>query len=93
MARVHDTITIRSELRPCYVNGEPCLFHKWITDYQPRSTHMIDEDGEDNWEVAIYEVTMGLVEHENGTVSMESVQLIKFADADRRFDELFGEEG
>lgn len=51
---------------------------------------MIDEDGEDNWEVAIYEVTMGLVEHEDGGVSTESIEIIKFADTDRRFDELFG---
>lgn len=30
MASLAQTITITTELRPCYVDGKKALFHKWI---------------------------------------------------------------
>lgn len=92
MASLSSTVYVCQGLRPCFVDGERCLFHKWVTDYQPRGTHMITGDGEDNWEVAIYEVTMALVEHQDGSVTTESMELVRFADAEGRFSEFdFGE--
>ena len=88
MARVTDTVTIRTELRPCLVGNKKCLFHKWVTGYHPRANHLVDEDGEDYCEVMICETPMALVEHEDGTVSTENAELVKFADTQTKFGDL-----
>ena len=87
MARAYDSIVIRQELRPCFVNGKRCLFHKWVTGYHPRANHLVDEDGEDCCEVLICETPMALVEHEDGTVTTENAEVVKFADAEGLFGE------
>ena len=87
MARVAETITISMELRPCLVRGEKCLFHKWVTGYHPRANHLVDEDGEDYCEVMLCETPMALVEHEDGTVTTESAEAVKFADSKGLFGE------
>ena len=92
MASANDTITIRNELRPCLVDGKPCLFHKWVSEFIPRVHHILDDDGEDDCEMYMCETTMGLIEHENGTVSMESVQIIQFLDTEQKLNETLSED-
>ena len=80
-------IVIRQELRPCLVGNRKCLFHKWVTGYHPRANHLVDEDGEDYCEVMICETPMALVEYEDGTVTTESAEAVKFADSKGLFGE------
>lgn len=75
-------IVVRPELRPCMIDGKPCLFHKWVSEYVPRSVQMLDDTADETCEIMMCETTMALVEHEDGTVSTESVQLVQFLDTD-----------
>ena len=61
------------------------MFHKWVTGYHPRANHLVDEDGEDCCEVLICETPMALVEHEDGTVSTENAEVVKFTDTKTKF--------
>ena len=90
MARVHDEIVIKTELRPCLVGGRRCLFHKWVTGYHPRANHLVDDDGEDYCEVMICETTMGLVEHSDGSISTENAEFIQFVDSEAQFNGAWG---
>jgi len=48
MAKVHDSITIKAELRPCVANGNKYLFHRWVEFPSDREIFALceDEDGE-----------------------------------------------
>lgn len=82
-------ITVRNELRPCLVDGKPCLFHKWVTEFMPRAHYIMDGDDEsEELEWIMCETTMALVEHEDGTVSTESVQLVRFLDTNAHMGDM-----
>lgn len=83
MAAVSSSIVVKPELRPCTIDGKVCLFHKWVTEYVPRSIQTLSDDPEDDaCEIMMCETTMALVEHEDGSISTESMQLVKFLDTD-----------
>lgn len=63
MASFND-IEIKSEVRPCYINGKKALFHLWVKKY----------------DIFKNEYFNGLVEYENGNVEEISADLIRFCD-------------
>ncbi len=65
MASLNNEIIIKTETRPCYVNGKKALFHKWVDkqDFISRSNYVT-----------------GLVEFEDGTVLCVNAVEIQFCD-------------
>ena len=42
------SIVVKPELRPCTIDGKVCLFHKWVTEYVPRSIQTLSDDPDDD---------------------------------------------
>lgn len=77
MADMYD-ITVRAERRPCRVDGEKGMFHRWIDRAQiaPPSMMVGGHGGGQLWEV------FGLIELENGHVIEAKPSHIVFADTE-----------
>lgn len=64
-------------LRPCYVRGKKALFHKWVQRRELLSSS-IARGGHNGGEV---ELTLAIVEFENGQASEAHPRDIRFADS------------
>ncbi len=64
------------DYRPCYVNGEKALFHKWCEYAKPLppSMSIIGDKGGQLW------YTVGIIETESGEIKEVQPTSIKFAD-------------
>lgn len=74
--RAVSEIKITTELRPCFVNGRPALFHRWADSARPAKAY-----GKENDESAGYHQlhsVQGIVEYEDGTVDRVWPSVIKF---------------
>lgn len=69
-------LDIRTELRPCYVDGEKALFHGWVQN--KRVVEPSPMIGGGQGETVAY--TLGIVEFSDGTVKQVFQERIKFAD-------------
>lgn len=64
---------IEMELRPCLVDGEKALFHKWGTKIEYISNGLHQPYG-------THEATVGIIEYDNGNVATVHPSKIKFID-------------
>lgn len=74
---MNSTININSiNYRPCYVNGEKALFHKWEDFAKPIPPSMLlgGDPGGQVWH------TLGIVEMEDGCIKEVPPRTIRFAD-------------
>lgn len=60
-------ITIKTERRPCFVNGKKAIWHKWVERGEVLNGYSLRE-------------SFALVEYEDGSVKEEYPQDVKFAD-------------
>lgn len=70
-------ITIKTiDYRPCYVNGDKGLFHKWAEKAKPIPPSMLisEDKGGQVWH------TVGIVELEDGRIIEVYPEKIRFAD-------------
>lgn len=103
MARLSEEIIVKPELRPCWVNGEKALFHKWIVEEKvflvfdspiPYGTKekIINKFHESDvipncCNIKKVMQNFAIVESENGTVDMVSPEEVKFCDSESHFYE------
>ncbi|MBQ8574813.1 MAG: hypothetical protein IJ447_02050 [Clostridia bacterium] len=87
---------ILSEMRPCYVNGERAIFHKWIKNINLKLNcsrilsrekireliNILEEYGfiQGDCEPVIIEETLAIIEYVDGRVRMVKPHEVRFAD-------------
>lgn len=82
MAKLSDIVIRTAEYRPCIVDGEKALFHRWLNfAYVVDASLMIG--GHPGGQVAD---TFGLVELEYGTMRRVAPTSIHFCDSSERFE-------
>ena len=75
-------VTIKSaEYRPCLVNGEDALFHKWAT--KDEAIFHFDD-------VEKISMNCGIVEYRDGTIKEVRPESIQFLDSEELFHETAG---
>lgn len=104
MDGLNGTITIKSgEYRPCFVNGENALFHKWIekenvilqSNYVVRSGRLVTIREEydkikivpSGFTAVKLGETYAIVEFENGLINLVDPRDVKFLDSGNLFQE------
>lgn len=80
MAGLNGTITF-SEYRPCIVNGEKCIFHRW----EDRAEVIGESPFCGGHPGGQLRNVFGIIEFENGTVKEILPNKIQFLDSQRRF--------
>lgn len=95
MGSLDGTITFSEDIRPCYVNGEKALFHRWINKNKPilkinqfvdndtaRKTLELFYDGiiTQTSDVFMQNSTLAIVEFSDGSVAEVEPSHIRFAD-------------
>lgn len=63
--------------RPCFVNGEKALFHRW-SDYSQVVAESLLKGGHP---AGVVKATVGIVEFEDGTVKKVDPSMIKFVES------------
>lgn len=76
MKMANTTITMKSELRPCIVNGQKALFHRWeqYSEIVPPSPLRGGHGG------GVIARVLGIIEREDGTVHQAYPSEIRFTD-------------
>ena len=83
MPKPSDIVIRTAEYRPCIVDGEKALFHRWLNfAYVVDASLMIG--GHPGGQVAD---TFGLVEMKNGAVRKVAPTSIRFLDSRKQFEE------
>lgn len=101
MAELIKDIIVRPELRPCYVDGTPALFHKWIVEDKsilifnsmiaPKQKESyikkFKKDGTVPPACGVKNIRMNfaLVEFEDGRIEQVETTAIKFCDSEELF--------
>lgn len=78
MAMFSQKVTIEQERRPCIVNGQRAMFHRWADSARPVTPRGIEED-ETSERYQLHSVH-GIVEFEGGTVQRVWPSEIRFID-------------
>lgn len=79
MASIGNGIVVKKELRTCIVDKKKGLFHQWVdkSNVIGQSALAISHGGHNGGQISY---TVGLVEHEDGTIHEYKPTSIKFTD-------------
>ena len=108
MGSFNNGFKIYVELRPCLVNGNKAMFHKWIvkediilkfhssvnSETKKKIKFIFDETGTVDPLVSTEKIksNWALVEYENGTVDMVNPINVRFIDTDNKMHGIYWED-